>query len=120
MRGAPIRSSRAVPAKKPQRKPERRESSIERGFVNKLKRQQTGAKTRKMNGLGFRAWPDRLVLKLCVLTPLWIEFKKPGETSTDDQREIQKFLRDLGHAVYECTAVQQAWAIYEKHWDKFA
>jgi hypothetical protein len=55
--------------------------------------------SRKMNGLGFRSWPDRVYLKLGVKRPLWIEFKRPGEPPTDAQAEIHKQLRAQGQEV---------------------
>lgn len=60
-----------------------------------------GCLTRKINGRGFRAWPDRLVL--------WpggraefVELKRPGEEPTPLQRKLHRMLRELGFVVHVC------------------
>lgn len=80
----------------------RRESSIEQSCVDAAHRD--GWKSRKMNGLGFRDWPDRLFLPprgALHATRFWVEFKKVGETSTDSQTIMQKDLRRRGETVHE-------------------
>lgn len=42
-----------------------------------------------------QGWPDRLFLT--PRTPVWIEFKKPGEVPTKLQEERLQFLRSLGY-----------------------
>lgn len=68
--------------------------------------------SRKMNGLGFRSWPDRLFLppkspiriggrrRAPLGRRFWVEFKKPGEESTEDQTRMQNDLRERGESVY--------------------
>lgn len=64
--------------------------------------------SRKMNGLGFRSWPDRLfipprVKKQMVNTRgrrFWVEFKRPGEEPTPDQARQISELRERGETVY--------------------
>jgi hypothetical protein len=81
------------------------ESSIEKAFVRKAK--ALGCITRKMNGQGFNAWPDRLVLIPGGAT-VFIEFKKPGE----DLRPLQQALHDdaaaIGHKWFTCDNVEDA------------
>lgn len=53
--------------------------------------------TRKMNGMGSRGWPDRLI---CIpITPLWIEFKRKGEKLRKLQVHRIKELRKLGYDI---------------------
>lgn len=72
-----------------------KESTIENAFVRKMKAHHI--LTRKMNGGGFRSWPDRMIV-LYKMTP-YIEFKRPGETSTELQEDCHEVLRGLGHPV---------------------
>lgn len=58
--------------------------------------------SRKMNGLGFRSWPDRFFV-----SPrgrrgrsFWVEFKRPGEVPTPDQERMIAELRARGESVY--------------------
>ena len=91
--------------------------------------------SRKMNGLGFRSWPDRFFLppspqilvklaskdrkffKSATVERLrfWVEFKRRGETSTPDQVRVQKDLRARGERVYECDSFDSFVAIFEAH-----
>jgi len=68
-----------------------------------------------MNGLGFRSWPDRLALKPGVARPLWVEFKRLGETPTDAQRENHALLRALGQKIVVCDTYEAAVEAYEGH-----
>ncbi len=88
-----------------------------------------GWTSRKMNGFGFRSWPDRFFLpkpikgmdktlkrSLGSLTRrFWVEFKRPGETSTPDQRRMQKDLRKRGEVVYEIDNKQEFIRIFDRH-----
>lgn len=65
------------------------------------------AQHRKMNGWGFNDWPDRMVLLEDSLT-VFLEFKRPGKTSTAGQEHIQNMLRALGYPVYEVHSVDEA------------
>lgn len=65
-----------------------------------------GCLTRKMNGRGFRAWPDRLVL--------WpgehvefVEFKLPDEEPTPLQAKLHRVLRKLGFTVHVCDSYEE-------------
>jgi hypothetical protein len=69
-----------------------------------------------MNGLGFRDWPDREVLKPGVKRALWIEFKRLGEHLTEGQLVMQHRLRmELGQRVVTCYTVEMAKHYYERH-----
>jgi hypothetical protein len=67
------------------------ERDVEKAFVKGV--QDIGCITRKLNGVGYRSWPDRLVI-----TPdgghIYIELKAPGEEPTPKQRILMKKLRD--------------------------
>ena len=71
-----------------------------------------GAITRKMNGLGFRAWPDRLVIGLGF--HFWIEFKRVGEECTPLQLDCHKKLRKQGEHVYVCDDSDEAIEIFHR------
>ena len=95
-------------------KPPIKEAAIE-AKVDAYAKQHLGAMSRKLNGLGFSHWPDRLFL-LPGCPDLYIEFKRPGETSTPGQLEVQRQLRALGREVWtdeddanECIARMNAW-----------
>jgi len=70
-----------------------------------------------MNGLGFRDWPDREVLKPQVFRVLWIEFKRPGEELTTSQEVMQEELMAMGQHVVTCFNDKEARAAYEAHRD---
>ncbi len=72
-----------------------KESSIEKAFLRQMRKH--GVLTRKMNGEGFRAWPDRLIV--LYKQHLYIEFKRPGGEATEAQQDIHDRLRALGHRV---------------------
>lgn len=80
------------------------ESRIERACVDKAK--DLGWLARKMNGLGFRSWPDRLFIPPAWLVKLgrgksiWVEFKRSGEVPTPDQLRIHADLRARGEEVH--------------------
>jgi hypothetical protein len=73
------------------------EKEIENHVVKFAKRNK--CMVRKMNGTGFRAWPDRLFImpngKQC-----WIEFKAPGKGATPAQTELHQWLASLQQLVY--------------------
>ncbi len=68
-----------------------------------------GWTSRKMNGLGFRAWPDRLLIppRRSRLPVLWIEFKRVGEHPTPLQRKLHKDLRARGQRVHVIDNLQE-------------
>lgn len=67
--------------------------------------------SRKMNGLGYRSWPDRLFIPPIKKfrhdhrNTFWVEFKRPGEVATPDQERMIKDLRKRGEKVYICDNV---------------
>jgi hypothetical protein len=72
------------------------EKTIEARVVRWAK--EHGIKTRKMNGSGFRGWPDRLFV-LPKGRLLWIEFKRPGGRLSTLQELLIGDLEALGHQV---------------------
>lgn len=80
------------------KKHDERESKIESKVV-KYGRKHLGAVFRKMNGLGFNHWPDRLVfMRKC--PALLIEFKRKGKEPTEMQALLHKELRAMGYEVW--------------------
>jgi hypothetical protein len=75
--------------------PERLESEIESKVVDYAK--SKGCMERKMNGPGYRGWPDRLFMYNGKV--VWVEFKRLGEEPTNLQRFIHGRLRDNGFDV---------------------
>lgn len=68
------------------RKRKRREGSIEESC--RVHAQERGWESRKMNGLGFRDWPDRFFIspiRAAHRRSFWVEFKKPGNEPTPSQ-----------------------------------
>jgi hypothetical protein len=125
---------------KPGRAPRRRrrgqkESGIEEGC--RLLALAEGWVSRKMNGLGFRDWPDRLfvpperrprrdargardgmerdamVERAARRRPFWVEFKKPGEEPTPSQWKMIRTLRARGERVYVCHSKQEFTSAFE-------
>lgn len=75
---------------------ERLESEIEKYVVDYAC--SRGIISRKMNGIGYRAWPDRLFIGPH-LPELWIEFKRKNEEPRPDQRHVIKQLTKMGRLV---------------------
>lgn len=86
-----------------------RKFRLERDLENAAVRysHQRGVLTRKMNGLGFRGWPDRLFL-LPNERVEWVEFKLPGEEPTLVQLKVHRMLRKRGHRVH----VIKTWGVF--------
>lgn len=68
-----------------------------------------GWDSRKMNGLGYNAWPDRLFIPPVKKKkrpfaddrrPFWVEFKRKDEVPTPTQDRKIKELRSRGETVY--------------------
>jgi len=57
-----------------------------------------GIKARKMNGLGYKAWPDHVFFGPGQTT-LFIEFKKPGEQPSKLQLKLHQELREMEYDV---------------------
>ena len=81
------------------------EAKVENALVRAVKRH--GGMTRKMNGSGYRAWPDRLIL-LPAVEQFYVECKAPGETATDQQKALHNKLRDRGATVFVVDNVDMA------------
>lgn len=92
-------------------------SPLERDAEGKFCREvkDRGGITRKMNGLGFRSWPDRAVVKPKVKPLLWIEFKRKGEPLTPLQQQCHWMLQRMGQQVITCYTVEQALIAYDLH-----
>lgn len=88
------------------------EKDIEAKFMKEAKK--LGCITRKLNGMGFNSWPDRLVL-VPGGTSLFIEFKKPGETLRPAQEALHEDAKSLGHTWYVCTSAENALNIVRQH-----
>lgn len=76
------------------------EAKEEADFLKVLKQSGVDFKTRKMNGLGYRSWPDRLVLgpeRFFILIEL--KRKEIGKLSPG-QEELFKDLSFMGHEVH--------------------
>lgn len=73
------------------------ESTVE-GAVLKFAK-KNGCLIRKMNGLGFNSWPDRLFIHRDSGRSAWIEFKRPDEEPTGAQFEMLLDLAAAGQNV---------------------
>lgn len=74
----------------------KREKSTENAVVRYVKA-EWGILSRKMNGMGFNSWPDRMFM--LPLAPFFIEFKREGEVPTPLQTDTHTWLRSLGYEV---------------------
>lgn len=87
------------------------ESSIEND--SRIHAATYGWVSRKMNGLGFNAWPDRLFIppvkkkKNDKRSAFWVEFKRLGEEPTEAQSKMINDLRMRGQRVYVCHSVNE-------------
>ena len=84
------------------------ESRIEKDFLKGLKRIPCTLKVRKINGMGYRSWPDRMILgpKKFIM---FIELKRPklGRVSPG-QLDLFQDMKELGHNVPIFTDGKQA------------
>jgi len=78
----------------------RLERDLEKAAVRRA--HARGYLTRKMNGLGFNAWPDRLVIWPRKNRQEYVEFKRWGEAPTPQQTDLHKTLREHGCKVHVC------------------
>lgn len=93
------------------------ESKVENDFVKGVKTlaalYHIDLKCRKMNGLGYRSWPDRLVLGPKKFL-WWVEFKRPAGKGTkagvlsQGQEDLFEELEHLGFTVYVHDDAQKA------------
>ena len=76
------------------------EKSVEDRCVRLAKNK--GWLVRKINGLGYRSWPDRLFIppRKSKLEQFWVEFKRLGEVPTPLQEQVHIDLRVRGQRVY--------------------
>ncbi len=81
------------------------EGRVESALVIAVKRH--GGLTRKMNGSGYRAWPDRLIL-LPAVEQFYVECKAPGKRVTDQQNALHNKLRSQGAMVFVVDSVDMA------------
>lgn len=89
------------------------EKAVEAKFMKLVKARGLPVKIRKMNGMGFRAWPDRLIIgpKKFVM---WIEFKRPEIGKVSEGQEIQfSEMTDMGHKVYVFDDAEKAYLALE-------
>lgn len=80
------------------------EATIENSICTKA-REQWKLIHRKMNGMGFNSWPDRMFF-LPGGKPLLIEMKRKGRNATEDQARLHDQLRDLGYDVIVVDSVE--------------
>ncbi len=88
-----------------------KEASIEQKVVDWAK--ERGCRSRKMNGLGFRSWPDRLFV-IPGRGTAWVEFKRPGEQPTEQQYEMLGWLAKAGQLVIWTDSADEAMAFLLK------
>jgi hypothetical protein len=91
-------------------KRKRLEVSVEQSCIDFAKAE--GVMSRKMNGGGFRAWPDRCFFPKAEgwvpgVPVLWIEFKREGEDLTPAQAKLHGDLRERGQHVMTCWNIAQ-------------
>lgn len=88
------------------------EATIEAKFMKLVKR--FPVKVRKMNGTGFRSWPDRLLLGPKKFVML-VEFKRPkvGKLS-EGQKALFEELEEMRHPVLVTTSAEYAIAELER------
>lgn len=89
-------------------------------FLRLIKKHKLPVKTRKMNGLGCRDWPDRLIIGPYQFT-LWIEFKRKerGKVSPG-QAILFKELQDMYHVVYIFDDGKEAFQFLQQKLDEHA
>lgn len=94
------------------------EKDIENAFLRKLKEAFPQFKSRKLNGAGFRGWPDRLIIGPKGFT-CWIEFKRPltGELSKGQEILFQEF-EEMGHTVHVIYRADEAIRLLECLWER--
>jgi hypothetical protein len=83
------------------------EKGIEQAALRKIKKRWPRVQIRKLNGFGFRSWPDRMFFFPQGVLVL-MEFKRPGEYLTPAQSYITSQLRNLGYHVYVCDNAEEA------------
>jgi hypothetical protein len=81
------------------------EKTIEAKFIKEANKR--GCQCLKLNVMGRRSWPDRLVL-----IPggrfVMIEFKRPGGVLSPGQEALHEDLLKMGHRVFVCYSAEEA------------
>lgn len=84
------------------RRRKKREVRVEKAATDRAR--DLGWLVRKMNGLGYAAWPDRLFIGPRRVKKekrrFWVEFKKVGKDLTEAQRDIKFELEERRETVY--------------------
>ncbi len=86
----------------------RRRAPLERSIEGAATRHanELGFLHRKMNGAGFRSWPDRMFIGPGAV--FFIEFKRRGLPPTPQQAWLHEILRAAGHRVHVCDSTHAA------------
>lgn len=77
-----------------------------------------GWQSRKMNGMGFASWPDRIFLPpegARGHSRFWVEFKREGEDPTPRQAAMHKELAARGETVHVCRTREEFAEALEAH-----
>jgi hypothetical protein len=88
--------SKAVPAK--------RESDIEKHLVKRVK--ELGGEVRKVQWIGRRGAPDRLVMLPREANCIWVELKAPGEKPRPEQAREHDRMRAMGQLVVVIDSIE--------------
>jgi hypothetical protein len=106
---------------------QRTEASIEAACCRYLKK--LGLVHRKMNGFGFNAWPDRMILPPNMGAPwskgsarghvLWVELKRPKEDPTPLQAKLHDDLRCSGQEVAVVRTLEEFKAAVREFHEKY-
>lgn len=87
-----------------------RESQIERHLVQRVK--GLGGEVRKVQWIGRRGAPDRLVLlPSTFVSNFWVELKAPGEKPEPHQRREHERMRRLGERVEVVDSIEAVEAL---------
>lgn len=95
------------------RKKRKLERVLERACVKLAKKK--GLSSRKMNGLGYMSWPDRVFLPPKTARRnapvLWVEFKREGEQASPKQTLQHVELSERGQLVHVVDTEQKFAAV---------
>lgn len=73
--------------------------------------------TRKLNGLGYMAWPDRWFIaptRACAIPEFLVEFKRRGEVPTPLQWRMIRDLRRRGVKVFVIDTYEKFLTLFER------
>jgi hypothetical protein len=83
-----------------------RERDIERYLVKRVK--ELGGEVRKVQWIGRRGAPDRLVMMPMMLSPtIWVELKATGKTAEPHQQREHERMRKMGQRVEVVDSFEQ-------------